>query len=69
MELTDTETYPTENHQYNGATPSLVTQPFLLHSPLIDTLVALDKPLSRPCIKTGDATILVRAGDLTDVNL
>ena len=33
-------------------------QPSLLHSPLTDSLVATDEPLTRPCVDSRDAAYL-----------
>ena len=53
MELADAKTKPLENHQDNGATLMVNTQPSLLHSPPEDTLVASDEFPPRPCIEAG----------------
>ena len=56
-ELGDAETDPPENHQYNGVTPPVNTQPYTLHSHLEDALVAADAPPPRPHVKYGDAAL------------
>ena len=47
-ELSDTETTPAKNHQYNGTSPPLGTQPSSPHSPLIDALISTDEPPPHP---------------------
>ena len=56
-ELANAKTDLPENHQDNGATPLVDTQPFLLYSPPQDTLVASAEPPPHPRIKARDAAI------------
>ena len=68
-ELANDKTTLTEKHQYNGASPSLVTQLHSPHSPLTDTAVALNKPPPRPFVEAVDAACLARDTDLPEVRL
>ena len=56
-ELNYVETEPPENHQDNGATPPVNTQPFPLHSPLEDILVASAAPPPRPRVDASNAAL------------
>ena len=67
--LDNAETDPPENHQDNGATPTVNTQPYLSHSPLEDTLVTSAMPQPLPRIEAGDATLRAQEGDLSDIRL
>ena len=58
MDLANNKTTPAENHQDNGTSPPHGTQPSSLHSPLIDSLVALDEPPLRPCAEAVNAARL-----------
>ena len=69
MELAEDGTTLDENHQYNGASPRHVTQPYMSNSPLTYTLVATDETLPRPCVEDSDATRLSRMEDLPEVLL
>ena len=69
MELANAENEPPENHQDNGVTPPVNTQPYPPQSPPEDTSVASAKPPPRPCIKAGDVALQAREGDLPDVCL
>ena len=68
-ELANTETDPPQNPQDNGAMPPVSTQQYPPHSPLEDTLVTSAEPLPRPHVKSGDAALQARAGDLLYVCL
>ena len=68
-ELKDAETDLTENLQNNGATTPVRTQPYSPHSPLKDTLVALDDPPPRPCAEKREAGLQARRGYLPYVHL
>ena len=68
-ELADADTEPPKNLQYNSATPLVSTHPYLLHSPQEDTLFASAEPPPFPHVKSIDAALQARAGDLTDVRL
>ena len=68
-ELKDTETDPLENHQENGATPPVNTQPYLPHLPMEDALVTPAAPPPRPRVKAGDAALQAQDGDLSDICL
>ena len=67
--IADAETNPTKNHQDNGATSQLGTQPSSSHSSLTDTSVAPAKPPPIPHVEAGDVAVLGRGGDLPDVCL
>ena len=69
MDLVNSKTDPTKNHQDNDSTPPLSTQPHLPQSPLKDTLVTLDNPPPRPHVEAGDTSVLARTGDLPYVRL
>ena len=69
LDLDDADTNPTENHQDNGATPTVNTQPYPPHSPLEDVLVTSATPLPRPRVKAGNADLQGREGDLPDARL
>ena len=64
MDLDDAETTPDENHQDNGASPPLNTQPSSLQTPLTDALVDLYEPPTCSHIDARDAAHLARAEDL-----
>ena len=66
-ELDNAETNPLENHQDNGATPSVNTQPYPPHSPLKEAPVDSSAPLSRPCVEAGNAALQVQEGNILDV--
>ena len=66
-ELDDAETDPTENHQDNGATPTVKTQPSPPHKPLEDASLASAAPPPRPLIEAGTTALQAREGDLPDV--
>ena len=66
-ELANAKTDPPENHQYNGSTPPVNTQPSPPHSTPEDTSFASADPPPRPRIKAGDADIQAGEGDLPDV--
>ena len=68
-ELDDAETDPPENHQDNGATPPVNTQPSAPNSPLEDALVASDEPLPCPHVEANNAALLAQEGYLPDVCL
>ena len=54
MEITNSETDLTENHQDNGATPPVNTQTSLSHLALEDTPMDSAVPLLRPHIEAGN---------------
>ena len=56
-ELTNTETDPPYNHQDNGSTPPVNTQPSPLHSLPEDALFISAKPPPHPRIEDRDASI------------
>ena len=64
LELSNVKTKPTENHEDNGATLPLRTQPSSSYSPLTDILVVPDKPPTHACIKDGDAALQAHVGYL-----
>ena len=68
-EINYAETNPTENHQENGDTPPVNTQPYPPHSPLEDASVSPAVSLPHPRIKAGNAALQAREGDLQDVCL
>ena len=68
-ELDNSETNPPEDHQDNGSTPPVNTQPSPPHSPLGDTPVDSAAPPPRPYTEDGDAALQAREGDLPDVRL
>ena len=68
-ELDNAETDPQENHQDNGAMPTVDTQPSPSHSTLEDASVAPAVPPPHPCVKAGSATLQAQEGDLPDVCL
>ena len=68
-ELNDAETNPQGNHQDNGTTPPVNTQPSPPHSTWEDTLVASAKPTPRPRVEASDTTLQVREGYIPDVRL
>ena len=68
-ELDNSETDPPENHQDNGATLPVNTQPSPPHSPLEDTLVAFVEPPPRPHVEARDAALQAREGELLDFRL
>ena len=68
-ELDDTNTDPPENHQDNGSTLPVNTQPSLPHSPLEDASVASAAPPPRQRVEVANAALQAREGDLLDVRL
>ena len=50
-ELDNAETDPPENHQENGATPPVKTQPYPPQSPLEDVLAASTALPPLPCVE------------------
>ena len=68
-ELADADNNPPINHQDNGATPPVNTQPYPPNSPPEDTLVAKNETPPRPHFKAGDADLQVHTGDLPDIHL
>ena len=68
-ELANAKTDPTKNHQYNGDTPPLGTQPCSLHSPLTYTLVTPVYPPPCPRFEAIYDAFIARSGDLPDVCL
>ena len=69
MELANTETHSTKNHQGNGATLILVNHTSSTHSPLEDTSVTLADPPPRPRVEARDAALQACVGYLPDVRL
>ena len=69
QELVDAETNLLENHQDNGTTPPVNTQPSPPHSSPEDTSVASADPPPRPRVEAGDAALQAREGDLPDIRL
>ena len=69
--LDDAETNLPENHQDNGATPPVNTQPSPSHSTPEYTSVAstLPPPLPRPRVEAGNSTLQARERDLPAVRL
>ena len=68
-DLNDAKTDLPENHQDNGATPPVNTQPYPPHPPLEDASVASAAPPPRPHVEAGNASLQAREGDLSDVRL
>ena len=68
-ELDNSKTGPPENHQDNGATPPVNTQPSPPHSPLENALVASAATPPRPRVEAGNAALQAREGDLPDFRL
>ena len=68
-ELDDDENDPPENHQDNGATPPVNTQPSPPHSTLEYTSVASAAPPPHPRVEAGNAALQSQEGDLPDVRL
>ena len=68
-ELTDDDTTPDENDQYNGSLTPHVTQPSLPNSPLTDSSVAKDNPMPLPCVEVSDATHIVITENTPKVRL
>ena len=56
-ELDDADTEPLENHQDNGTTPPVNTQPYPAQSPPEDTSVASAAPPPHPHVEAGDANL------------
>ena len=72
LEISDisyAETDPPENHQNNGATPPVNTQPYPPHLPPEDTSSASYKPLPCPRFEARDAKLQEREGYLLGVCL
>ena len=69
LDLADADTDPTKNLQDNGTMLPVETHPSLPHSPLEDTLVALEEPPAYPRVGDGYAALQACMGDLTDVLL
>ena len=69
LELDNDETEPPENHQDNGATSPVNTQPSQPHSPLEYASVTSAAPLPHPHVEDGNASLQAREGDLPDVHL
>ena len=67
--LVNAESTPSENHQDNGASPSLCIQSSSPHSPLTNTLVVLYNYLLYPCAEAEDSDILACTADLPEVHL
>ena len=68
-ELDDAETELPENHQDNGATPPVNTQPSPLHSPLEYVLVDSAAPPPIPHVNAGNAYLQAQKGCLTEVQI
>ena len=68
-EPAEAETDPPKNHQDNGAMPPVNTHPSPLHSPPKDTSVTSADLPPLPRVKSGDAALQVREGDLPDILL
>ena len=68
-ELADDETDPTENLEDDGTTSTIITQPYLPHSPQEDTSFGLDETLPYHRVENGDNALQSRVGDLLDVLL
>ena len=68
-ELEDSENDLLENHQDNGATPPVNTQPYPTYSPLEEALATPSAPPPHPRVEAGDTALQVRKGDLPDVRL
>ena len=58
-ELVDSKTVPPENHQDNGNTPRIFTQPSTPHSPLEYASVAPAVPPPHPRVEASDAALQV----------
>ena len=58
-ELVDSKTVPPENHQDNGNTPRIFTQPSTPHSPLEYASVAPAVPPPHPHVEASDAALQV----------
>ena len=68
-ELDYDKTNPLENHQDNGNTPPVNTQPLPPQSTPEDTSVASAEPPPRPRVEAGYAALQAREGDLLDICL
>ena len=68
-EIDDAETNLSENHQENGATPPVNTEPSLPQSPMEDASVASAAPPPRPSVTAGNPALQAQEGDLPDVRL
>ena len=69
LELADDNTDPPENHQDNGATPPVNTQPSQPHSSPEDTLVASAETPPHPRVEAVDADLQAQEGDILNVRL
>ena len=68
-ELADADATPPQNYQDNGAFPPIDTQSSLLHSPLTDTLINLEKNPPHPHVGTRAAAVLASTVDLPEIRL
>ena len=68
-ELNNADTNSPENHQDNGTTPPVNTQPSLSHSTPEYTSVASSAPLPRPHDESGNAALQSQGVELPDVGL
>ena len=68
-DLDNAETKPLENLQDKGATPLVLTYPYLPYSPLEDALVSPAASPPRPRVEDGNAALQAQYGDLPDVRL
>ena len=68
-DLSNNNTTPAGNHQYNGDLRQLGTQPSLPNPPQTDASVSMDNPPPHPYIEYGDATCLASMADHTKVLL
>ena len=66
-ELDNAETNQPINLQDNVATPPVLTQPYLPHSPLEDASVSPAAYPPRPLVKARNASLQAREGNLPDV--
>ena len=69
IEFDDADNDLPENHQENGATPPVNTQPYSPQSPQEDTLVASAAPPPYSGVEAGNAALQARWGELLYVHL
>ena len=68
-EVDNAKTDPSENHQDNGATPPVSTQPSPPYSSLKDNSVASAAPSPGPRIEAANTALQEQEGDLPDICL